>query len=152
MIDQEVKKQLIIKCEALVEDRIANAEAAMSNAQDSANEEARSTAGDKYDTARAMSQLDRDMFARQLAEAVQLRKALQRINGDDVLEEVELGALVETTMGTFFIAVSLGQIELGDKMYNVISAMTPLAQVMLSKGKGDPFTFNKKNAVIEAIV
>ena len=71
------KVQIKQHCLLVIEQRIKTAQTAMQNAQDSANNENKSTAGDKYETARAMGQLDRDMNAKQLKEAQQEHLFLQ---------------------------------------------------------------------------
>ena len=67
----ELKKLLIAHCTALLVQRITVSETAMKNAQESANSEDKSSAGDKYETSRAMGHLDRDMNAKQLLVAKQ---------------------------------------------------------------------------------
>ena len=44
----------------------------MANAQESANAEEKSSAGDKYETGRAMMQIERDKAAQQLNESMKL--------------------------------------------------------------------------------
>jgi len=53
---------------ALIEQRIATAREAIDQAQQAANQEEKSSAGDKYETGRAMGHLQKDMYARQLSE------------------------------------------------------------------------------------
>ena len=57
------KKQLYDLCQAVVQQRIDTARHAMTAAQESANEEGKSSAGDKYETGRAMAQIERDRHA-----------------------------------------------------------------------------------------
>ena len=52
-----LKDQILNKCREYVNVRIATAKQAMDNAQQSANEEGKSSAGDKYETGRAMMQM-----------------------------------------------------------------------------------------------
>src|ERR1700736_1647953 len=54
----------------LIGERMAAAKEAMEQAQEAANSEEKSSAGDKYETGRAMGHLQKDMHARQLAESV----------------------------------------------------------------------------------
>jgi hypothetical protein len=55
------KIRLFEHCKNEIERRVANFEYAMMDAQASANSEDKSSAGDKYETGRAMSQIARDM-------------------------------------------------------------------------------------------
>ena len=71
-----LKHSLLHKCHEFVESRISNARNALDEAQQAANEETKSSAGDKYNTERAMMQIERDKHAAQLVEAQKLQKAL----------------------------------------------------------------------------
>jgi predicted O-methyltransferase YrrM len=62
------KKELFEHCKNLLLQRIANGEKAMLDAQEAANSEEKSSMGDKYETGRAMSQLAREMSAKQVFE------------------------------------------------------------------------------------
>ena len=67
---------------------------AMEAAKNSANEEGKSSAGDKYETARAMGQLDREMNGRMYEQAHQERLLLDKIDPQTVFSKVAFGALV----------------------------------------------------------
>lgn len=52
----------------------------MEGAQEAANSESKSSAGDKYETGRAMAQLERDRHAQLLAEAQKVERELTQLN------------------------------------------------------------------------
>ena len=55
-------KELLKKeCGFLLKNRSINSNSAMQDSQESANNQEKSSAGDKYETSRAMGQIDRDM-------------------------------------------------------------------------------------------
>lgn len=138
-----IKKQL--------DDRMQASWNAMQAAQASANEESKSSAGDKYETARAMGQLDRDMYARQYEQARQERVLLERIDSHQSPQHVSLGALVNTSMGIFFIAVSLGSIKVDNETIMVVSAQSPIGALLMGKVVGDTFDFRGKKHHIQHI-
>ena len=138
-------------CIHLSEEKISLAIKGMEEAQASANAETKSSAGDKYETGRAMGQNERDLYARQLAELLHIQKIILSINGDNVCQEVKLGALVETTESDYFIAASLGVMVVEGKNIMTISAVSPIAQAMLGLKKGDSFEWMKKELTIESI-
>ncbi len=90
----EVKRQLLQLCVQMQQDRVDHARKAMEEAQQAANQEERSTAGDKYDTSRAMSHNVRDMNARQLQEALKELALLGQVFLSAGSGEVRLGCLV----------------------------------------------------------
>src|SRR5688572_531041 len=80
---------------AIIEQRIAAARSLMDDAQQAANGEEKSSAGDKYETSRAMGHLQKDMYARQLAEQAKELAALHAVNVDAIYEEATTGSLVQ---------------------------------------------------------
>lgn len=144
------KQKLYNRCVQIVDEKIAIADKLMKDAQESANNEEKSTAGDKFDTARSMSQIERNMYAKQLTEAGFLKKALINLSYKNVAEEIEAGSLVSTPSGDFFISIGLGQIVVDSKDYLVISPISPIGQLLLDKKVGDIFSFNgKENKILK---
>lgn len=151
----ELKQQLIDHLIALLDDRMDVAGKAMEAAQESANDQSKSSAGDKYETSRSMGQLDRNMHARQYEQARQERTVLERLqaaNEPGTLERVALGSLVKTTAGFFFIAVSAGIITLEGETIIAISAATPIGKSLIGKEVKETFLFKGKNRKIEEIL
>jgi hypothetical protein len=66
----DIKIKLYQYCVEFIDKRIAGAREAIQIAQDSANEETKSSAGDKYETGRAMAQLEIEKNTTQLEEAL----------------------------------------------------------------------------------
>lgn len=145
------KKEKVYKaCEAVLVEKIYIAKSGMEAAQASANNETKSSAGDKYETGRAMSQNERDMYAKKLTELVHQQKILKGINPKKISDKVESGALLRTEKGMFFISISLGQIKVGSEFVMAISPLSPIAQLILGKIKGDDFSWmNQTQTVLE---
>src|SRR5580693_2338076 len=74
--------------------RIAASRAAIDQAQQAANQEEKSSAGDKYETGRAMGHLQKDMHARQLAESMRELASLHAVNADTLYTIAGPGALL----------------------------------------------------------
>jgi transcription elongation GreA/GreB family factor len=146
-----LKKQIIQECRRLLENRIANAKQAMNAAQEAANSEDKSSAGDKYETSRAMGQLARDMNAKQVAEAQAELNSLSKLTIDSLSKKVIVGSLVTTSQGIYLIAVGIGVIEIEYLKVIVLSSRSPLATMMMGKIQGDSFTFNNKTYEITTI-
>ena len=90
-------------------------------AQQSANNETKSSAGDKYETGRAMMHLEKERLARQMIEVAKLRKPLEMINPEKIESTVALGSIVTTENRNYFLSVSLGEVELEEEKYFCIS-------------------------------
>lgn len=147
-----IKSKLINNCIALVEQRIANAQQAMNAAQESANAEGKSSAGDKYETGRAMAQIERDKAAQQLHEAMVLKNALTRISIYQSGNQVMIGSLVKTDTNQFFIAISMGKLRIADADYFVIAPGTPIGRLLMGLTVGAQFSFNNQPHTIREIL
>jgi transcription elongation GreA/GreB family factor len=120
-------------------------------AQQSANQETKSSAGDKYETGRAMAQLEIEKFLSQLAELNKQHEDLSRINlgvGDD---RVGTGSLVFTNQGNFFIAVNAGQIDCEGQKIFTVSPQAPISQKMFGLSVKDTFVLNGRSFTILSV-
>lgn len=134
--------------ERLITERIAVLKSAIDNAQEAANGEGKSSAGDKYETARAMGHLEKDMYAHQQAENIRELDNLQKINTDLIYTTAQTGAFIRCSDHSFFIAAGLGKQLIDDQPIFFLSPNAPLAKLLLHKKAGDSFLFNKLNMVI----
>ena len=146
----ELKKQLLHECLRIQNEQINAARTAMDEAQESANEH-QGAIEDKFESFREACQIQRDMFAKQLAEGLNILQILKRINVMKENSEIMLGSIVETDTQDFFVSASLGMIKVNDKNYFAISAMSPLFKEMSGKGKGDAFALRDKKYKIKNI-
>ncbi len=152
MNSPSTKIQLLNKCFEYVEQRMETSRQAMKNAQDSANMEEKSSAGDKYETGRAMAQIERDKAAQQLEEAIKLKMILNQINPTARNPKVALGSLVITEANRFYLSISLGKVSVGEEDFLVIAPNSPIGQILQNLKENDSFTFNKKVHVINEIL
>lgn len=129
-------------CRAAVQETIDTARAAMASAQAAANENTKSSAGDKYETGRAMMQIERDKAAERLATAMKLEQVLSEINPEQVHESVALGSLVKTERGYFYLSVPLGKVKMEEGFFWAISPVSPVGRLMMGLRKGESYAFN----------
>ena len=141
----QLKTQLHAACRAYLQQRIDAAQAAMRAAQESANSETKSSAGDKYETGRAMAQEERNRNAVQLREALNLQAELLRIDPAKPCDTVRPGALVTTSLGRFYLGISAGRLTVGGVDYFAVAPAAPVAAALSGKRVGEPATFNGKS-------
>ena len=144
----EIKSKLLNYCKQQIDERIARSKQAIQFAQDAANTEEKSSAGDKYETGRAMAQRERDQAAVQLEETLKLKNIIDRINPSIQSKQVALGSLIITDKAKFYIAISLGLIQLDEVNYFVISKDSPIGKVLLNKTANENFHFNNEPHLI----
>jgi hypothetical protein len=136
------KNRLKLTGEQIIQDRIAAAKTIIDNAQQAANNEEKSSAGDKYETARAMSHLEKEMHSKQLAQQLKELSLLRVVNVDVVNNSVNTGACIECRNMMFFIAAGLGKQIVDKKTVFFLSPHAPLARLLQNKQAGDKFVFN----------
>ncbi|HEX5170201.1 MAG TPA: GreA/GreB family elongation factor [Cyclobacteriaceae bacterium] len=132
-----IKESLYNYCMQYVEERIARIQNEIDLQQEAANEETKSSAGDKYETGRAMAQLEIERNAAQLKEAEKLRSFLQSIVRESTSEVIIQGSLVTTSKGVFYIAISIGAITLHQQSYFIVSPDSPIGKLLLGKKVGE---------------
>lgn len=143
------KVQLRQFCENLLNQRISATREAMANAQAAANGEGKSSAGDKYETARAMSHLEKDMHARQLLAHSEQLSALLHINVDEIHATAIAGSFIRCDNINIFIAAGLAKHSLNDADIIFISPGSPLAKKLTGKKVGDKFDLNGTATIVE---
>ena len=146
------KEHLYRYCEEDINTRIKRIEGLMKDAQKAANEETKSTAGDKHDTSRAMMHNEKDKLAGQLNDVLLQKAALAKISTKPTLDKVMPGSLIVTNQGTFYISISVGKINYQDTLIFAISSASPIGKLMLGKTTGEEFSFNNKVYTIQNLV
>ncbi len=143
-----IKQSLIKQCEEIVQQKIDMFEKLMNESQESANNETKSSAGDKFETGRAMMQAERDKNAQQLSEAMRVKMKLDLLKRTSVSEKISFGSIVITSFGNYFISISAGRLIVDNEKYFAISPQAPLAQILLQKKTEDIIEFNDREIKI----
>lgn len=146
-----LKKQLYQLCYDYIVNRILTAENAIQGAAESAGDDTKSSAGDKYETGREMMQQEIDRNVKLLEEARRQKAVLEQLNPDLHSDWVINGSLVSTNHGNFYIAISAGQLEVDGRTYFAVSAISPIGSMLLGKKKSDSFEFNHKVFEIRSV-
>jgi hypothetical protein len=145
------KKSLHRHCITIIQQRIDATMERIQNAQAAANSEEKSSAGDKYETSRAMSHREKDMYARQLAANQQELAALLAVDCNTIHKSISAGSIAECNGMVFFIAAGLGKISFEGKIIYVVSPNAPVAKSLLHKVACNSAAFNNKELVILSV-
>ena len=144
----KLKTGLKKKAEEILHNRIETSSAAMSEAQSAANDEGKSSVGDKYETSRAMAQIDRDIHARQLESAQKDLSFIQQIDVTLFYNKVNVGACVESDNGKYFFLSGLGPVDFNTERIIFLSINSPLGKIFLGKTNGESINFNNREIKI----
>lgn len=152
MAGQQLKQLLYELCKIYIADGMAAASQAIANAREAADDDTKSSAGDKFETAREMMQQEIDLNTGHLNELQKLKAVLDQLDPAHHGDVIQPGSVVHTSQGNYFIAISVGKLVANDDRYYAISASTPLAMRLMGHKTGDTVHFNNKEFSIKEIL
>jgi transcription elongation GreA/GreB family factor len=142
-----VKRKIWEQCFNLQASTVDAARKTMLQAEESANSEIGSSE-ESFDSFREQCQKEREMYSKKLEEASFGLEILRRMDPDYTSEAVAMGAVVKTAIQTFFISISLGEVNVnGEKAY-AVSTQSPIYKAMEGKRKGETFKFRDQDVLI----
>jgi hypothetical protein len=148
---KDIKKQLFNHCINYVAHHIEINRNAVTEAQSAVTGETKNTAGDRYETERAMKQRETELFGKRLDDSLKMDLLLQGIDIAKKYRSVVPGALVSTSIGEFFIAISADEVVVDGKEYDIISPESPICRAMATMTVGESFVFRDKTVRVLAI-
>lgn len=143
------KKEILEILKNKVQDKIQTLETLIAETR-AANNETKSSMGDKYETSREMVQQEINNLLRQLNETLKQQAVLKKLNTEPC-NKVQNGALVKTNKGLFYISASLGEIKIGNNKIMSVSEEAPLAKAMFGMKIDEKFNINTISQTIEEI-
>ena len=146
-----LKEQLYSLCHQYIVSSAKAINQKIAEAQEAANSEDKSSAGDKYETGREMMQQVADRGQAQLNEANKLMVALSTIPFNTTHSKADAGSLVSTNYGKFYIAISAGTLSIDPQNYFAVSPASPIGIKLSGKTTGDEFDLNGRAYRIESV-
>lgn len=149
---QALKAQILEACTHKVQERIEEAIAAMNRAADAALSEEKSSAGDKYETGRAMGYLDRERYAQVLQQAKKELQFYQQLKQEQHPQRAAPGVLAGTGNMFILLATGIGKLNVAGHAVMVVSVLSPLGQKLRGLGVGDSFSMGEQEHRISFLV
>ena len=118
---------------------------------DSAGNETKSSAGDKYETGRAMLHMEQDNNRKALAELMAQKAVFNSINPDIRSVRAGLGSLVKCSGGYYFLSIALGRITVEGHSIIALSPLSPLGSRLMGLKAGNTVLMNGTETVIERV-
>ncbi|MGE0587123.1 MAG: hypothetical protein AB7O48_01010 [Cyclobacteriaceae bacterium] len=145
-----IKDQLLSRCEAWVGDRLSHLHTELASLKQTLQDETKSSVGDKYETARAMTHLDMEKLSSQLVEAEKMSQVLSKIKSRQANEDnaADLGSLIQTDLEVYFLSISMGNTEIEGKKYVCLSPISPLGKLFMGKRAGELVRFGARSLKI----
>ena len=138
-----LKKSLIEHCNVHVEERLTTITSSLQSIEASRNGETKSSAGDKFETGRAMMQMEEAKLNAQLGEVMKLRETMAGVKDTASGDRIAMGSLVATNRGIYFLAIGIGKVNLGGRTVFCTSLAAPIGQQLHGKRVGEHFSFNE---------
>lgn len=160
MTREEQRTKVICSC-IEQQEHIANiAKQEMDSAQQQSNDYGANV--DRYDSYRTKMMRSRDMYARQLSNALAGIRHLQELLRMPPQETVEHGACVVTSSQRFLLSIGAGKFMVASEgsvagvkrppeVWFAISAQTPIYMALKGKRVGDTIVFNGQSQTVKEI-
>lgn len=148
----DIRSELIQLCKASLHKDIELFEKEIKEAQEEANFH-KGAMQSRYDTFKEEAQAKKNGLLRQLHEKNRLAALINSIKTTHPYDKVELGAIVETDYGNYFISAFICDdlIIVNNKEFLTISLASPLGKALLQRSKGDIVEFNTQKIMIEDV-
>lgn len=145
------KEKVYACCMKQLNDKIQTLQEALNDLKSGAENDMKSSVGDKHETARAMMQLEDEKISRLLDETLKQKNDLEKIDITAVLPTIASGSLIKANNMYFFLSIALGKINVEDKQVIAFSLHSPLGQKMAGLKAGDAADINGIRYVIEEV-
>jgi hypothetical protein len=145
------KSELHAACMVKQHTKLEELQNAKDKIQESIIGEENSTAGNKFETARAMGQEDLDRLNQTITIALRELTILSNISPDKACDSGQLGALITTSKKLMYLSVGLGKIEIGKDTVFAISTSSPIGQQLMGMEAGGELVFGGKKEKVLSV-
>ena len=146
-----LKEKIYVHCLQILNAKITEMQKDLNDLTEGAKNDAKSSAGDKYESTSSVIALEKEKIGIQLKEAMEQKKILENININVNSKHIIKGSLVKTDKALLFIAIALGKIYVDDKSIMVISSASPLGIKLMGLKQNDSARINGLEYFIEEI-
>ena len=146
------KRELHQLCVANVQQHIDELEKEIKSIQESKFNETKSTAGDKYETTRAMMQAEEDRLKLRMNVACQNLNRLMQLDLESNTAQAAPGKLIITDQYAYFLSIALGNLMINQHPVYCVSIESPIGKALLGASQGDQIEFNNQTLKIKKIL
>lgn len=138
MTQLEVKSELLSK----LTQQIESIQKQIADLAIDAQNDAKSSAGDKHETGLAMMHLEQEKLNAKLNELLQNKNTVLKLPATDTTTKVGLGTLVKTDKAIFYVSIAFMAFKVQNQLVMFISPSAPLMQVLINKEVEAEVEFN----------
>lgn len=138
-MDRKELKQLVLDT---LNNQIETIQNQISGLSQDAQNDAKSSAGDKHETGLAMMHLEQEKLNAKLIELLDMQQIALKLSENKTVEKVVLGSIVKTNKAVFYLSVPIQPVIYKNMQVFCVSVHAPLIQHLLNKEVGAEVTFN----------
>lgn len=146
-----LKQKVYARYQQLVSDKIDAFRDMISALSEDAQNDAKSSAGDKHETALSMMHLEQEKFNLKLAECLEQKAILDKIDPESAHDKVVLGSLVVANGIHLFLSAALPKVVIDGVSILALSPQSPLGSKLVGKVVGGVAEVNTSTYTIERI-
>jgi len=117
-----------------------------------AQNDAKSSAGDKHETALSMMHIEQEKLRNKIYEYQEQQTELLRIDIAKKSKNIGLGSLVQANNLWFFVSLALPKININNLDVFSVSTQSPLGSLLMGKSIDDEVVVNKVKYVIQQVL
>lgn len=145
------KQNILSQYQVLLQDKIDIYQDLIASLTDDAQNDAKSSAGDKHETTLSKLHIEQEKIANKLKEAHEQKAILSKLDITQVSNKVILGSLVKTNHLTVLVSTALPKITVDNQAVFAISPQSPLGLQLMGKSINDEFLVNNVTYQITTI-
>lgn len=138
-----MKAAVLDACRSKLLEQLKSIDGSLQNIRNSKSSETKSSAGDKFETGRAMLQLEENNLKQQLAAALCTKQLLDQAGTLPKGDRIALGSLVALDRGLYFVSAGFGKVLVNGRAVYCTSPDSPIGQRLIGKEAGAKFLFNE---------
>lgn len=147
-----MKNKLIKHLEIVLIEKLDVLNADISSLIESRNNDTKSSAGDKYETGREMTQIELNKLETQLVKTKLLLSDLLKADVLKTYSNIDFGAIVYTDKENYFLSIPYGKVKIENEEFFAISMASPIGSLLKGKKTGEIISFNGREIKIENIL
>ncbi len=144
----DLKHTLVRLCREEVDKRKAAIRVKLAMIEESRNNETKSSVGDKYETGRAMMQMEESKAQSQMHEVMLVDQVLSTIKADQVHRHGQQGSIIRTDHGVYFLAIGIGKVTVEGEVVYCVSMDSPIGTLFTGSQKGDVKQFRDRTFTV----
>lgn len=146
------KQKILSHYQIVLQDKIDIYQDLILSLTEDAQNDAKSSAGDKHETTLSKLHIEQEKIANKLKEALEQQFILSKLDVTQISNNVVLGSLVKTNHLTVLVCIALPKITVDNQTIFAISPQSPLGIQMMHKKVQAEFLVNQVNYKILEIL